>query len=340
MSRRFLLWALPAVLFPAPVAGALAIGGGLGSASLPSTLDGIPEAALVAYVDASARAGEVAEGCELDWPVLAAVGKVESGHAAGFEVQPDGTIDGRIVGIALDGRNGTAEVPDTDDGVLDGDATWDRAVGPMQFLPGSWAVYGVDGSDDGVADPQNFGDAVLAAVGHLCGSTPADLRQPEPLERALYAYNHDQRYVARVIEWVHVYRAGSTADDPAGGAPVVEAALDHVGKPYLWGGNGPDSFDCSGLTRWAWRAAGVELPRVSVDQFRSGPRVAFDEALPGDLLFWAHDTADPSTIHHVALYIGSGLVVHAPSAGSTVRVQKVWSAGLVGVVRPRAEGAG
>jgi cell wall-associated NlpC family hydrolase len=104
---------------------------------------------------------------------------------------------------------------------------------------------------------------------------------------------------------------------------AVTFALGQVGKPYVWGATGPGSFDCSGLMMRAFQAAGVFLPRVSRDQYRSGGHVPVAQAQPGDLLFLAHDRRDPSTIHHVMLYLGNGMLAEAPYSGQPVRTRKV-----------------
>ncbi len=131
---------------------------------------------------------------------------------------------------------------------------------------------------------------------------------------------------------------GTLPDVPA--SPLAKAALafaqQQLGKPYLWGATGPASFDCSGLTGAAYAAAGLTLPRTSREQWYSGPHVALGQLEPGDLLFWAHDVNDPSTIHHVALYAGNDLMVAAPHSGDVVRVQPVYLDGYIGAVRPGA----
>jgi cell wall-associated NlpC family hydrolase len=104
---------------------------------------------------------------------------------------------------------------------------------------------------------------------------------------------------------------------------AIDAALKEVGKPYVWGAEGPDTYDCSGLMQWAYNIAGINLPRVSRDQFNAGGHVPVREAQPGDLMFYATDRSDPTTIHHVFLYMGDGQMVEAPYSGQNVRVQKV-----------------
>jgi hypothetical protein len=123
--------------------------------------------------------------------------------------------------------------------------------------------------------------------------------------------------------------------DPAGCGPdsaslpegVARAAIrfasGEVGKPYVWGATGPDTYDCSGLILRAFQAAGIDLPRVSRDQFDAGGHVPVKQAQAGDLLFYATDPSDPATIHHVMLYMGDGQMVEAPYSGESVRVRPV-----------------
>jgi cell wall-associated NlpC family hydrolase len=126
----------------------------------------------------------------------------------------------------------------------------------------------------------------------------------------------------------------TTAADPAptaAGEVALAWALAQVGKPYVWGAAGPDAFDCSGLALRAWAAAGVDLPRVAVDQYAAGAHVPVDDSAPGDLIFFATDPSDPSTIEHVGVSLGDGRMVDAPHTGAFVRVEAVWTDGLVGL---------
>ncbi|MFN2526152.1 MAG: NlpC/P60 family protein [Actinomycetota bacterium] len=109
---------------------------------------------------------------------------------------------------------------------------------------------------------------------------------------------------------------------------AVEAALSQLGKPYQWGAEGPDSYDCSGLTMWAWAHAGVSLPHNSGAQYAATPRVAADDWQPGDLLFFGNP------IHHVGMYIGDGQMVEAPYTGSQVRINSASRSDYVGAGRP------
>jgi cell wall-associated NlpC family hydrolase len=117
-------------------------------------------------------------------------------------------------------------------------------------------------------------------------------------------------------------------------ALAITAAQAQIGKPYRWGATGPDTFDCSGLTGWAYAQAGVSLPRTSRQQWFSGLHPGLAYLAPGDLLFWASNPADASSIHHVALYIGNDQMIAAPHTGATVAVQPVFLDGYIGAVRP------
>jgi cell wall-associated NlpC family hydrolase len=134
-------------------------------------------------------------------------------------------------------------------------------------------------------------------------------------------------------------RTGGYRVPPARGSArgdvAANWALTQLGKPYLWAAAGPSSYDCSGLTMRAWERAGVRLDHWTGTQWTSGPRVPLNRLRRGDLLFFGHDKHDPRTIHHVGLYVGRGLMVHAPQTGDVVRVASIWRRDLVGATRPR-----
>jgi cell wall-associated NlpC family hydrolase len=112
-------------------------------------------------------------------------------------------------------------------------------------------------------------------------------------------------------------------------------ALTQLGKPYQWGGAGPSTWDCSGLTMVAWAHAGVQLLHYTGYQWQEGPHLPLNQLQRGDLLFFATNTADPSTIHHVGIYIGNGMMVDAPFTGAFVRIDSMYQpGGLIGAVRP------
>ena len=126
---------------------------------------------------------------------------------------------------------------------------------------------------------------------------------------------------------------GATAPTAAAGT-ALQAAASREGTPYVWGATGPGEFDCSGLTSWAYAQAGLLLPRTSREQWFVGHHVALADLQPGDLLFWASDTNNPATIHHVAIYAGNGYMIAAPHSGATVALQRVYLNGYIGATRP------
>ncbi|MFC5911532.1 C40 family peptidase, partial [Streptacidiphilus monticola] len=99
-----------------------------------------------------------------------------------------------------------------------------------------------------------------------------------------------------------------------------------VGDAYVWGGAGPDSFDCSGLTMRAWQRAGVALPHYAADQYAESTPLTYRQLRPGDLVFWSHD-GSPAGIYHVALYIGDDRMIEAPRTGDVVKVASLWIMG-------------
>ncbi|GAA1540251.1 lytic transglycosylase domain-containing protein [Nocardioides humi] len=167
---------------------------------------GIPVRALTAYARAHLRAAAEQPGCRVAWNSLAAIGGIESTHGSvhGSVLGEDGVARPTILGPVLDGGDFGA-VPDTDDGALDGDITWDRAIGPLQFIPSTWERWGADGNDDGVADPNQIDDAALAAARYLCHA--GDLTSPDTWRRAVFSFNHSDAYVADIANLANVYAA-------------------------------------------------------------------------------------------------------------------------------------
>ncbi|MBV8161564.1 MAG: bifunctional lytic transglycosylase/C40 family peptidase [Acidimicrobiia bacterium] len=269
--------------------------------SFQAVADGQPsDAALAdippAYLRLYQQAAATCPG--LSWALLAAVGKVESDHGRNVSVSPAG------------------------------------AVGPMQFLPSTWAVYGRDGDGDGVADPNDPADAIFGAANYLCHNGGGD---PAALSGAIFAYNHSDAYVQEVLGWYHAYLAPSgPVLTAAGGAPspaaaaALQWAATQLGKPYQWGGCGPDAWDCSCLVQHAYAAGGVALPRTTTEQYAaSGPHVDPAALSPGDLVFFG----TPADVHHVGLYVGDGEMLDAPDTGAVVRVEPLF-ADYLGATRP------
>ncbi|WAP55428.1 lytic transglycosylase domain-containing protein [Streptomyces sp. S465] len=178
---------------------------GLGNSTKPEA--GIPASVLAAYKKAEAALRESNPGCNLPWQLLAAIGKVESGQARGGNVDANGTTVSPILGPVLNG-DGFALIKDTDGGAYDGDSTHDRAVGPMQFIPSTWASWGRDGNGDGEKDPNNIYDAALAAGSYLCAGG-RDLSVKADLDSAILGYNHSQEYLNTVLSWFEYYKRGT-----------------------------------------------------------------------------------------------------------------------------------
>ena len=169
----------------------------------------VPRTVLDAYRRAASSLAVSDPSCHLQWWVLAGIGRIESGHAAGGRVDGNGTTRGLILGPVLDGSlPGTAVIRDTDRGSLDGDPRFDRAVGPMQFVPATWAGYASDGNHDGVANPDNVYDASLAAGRYLCSGS-LDLATDAGLARAILRYNNSVDYLRSVLSWGLAYRDGT-----------------------------------------------------------------------------------------------------------------------------------
>jgi membrane-bound lytic murein transglycosylase B len=167
----------------------------------------IPVRSLVAYAEAEIAIRQMSPECRINWATLAGVGRVESHHGRynGTTIGADGVLTPPIVGVPLDGSPGVQAVADTDGGRLDGDTQWDRAVGAMQFLPATWARWGMRASGDGAApDPQNMDDAALSAAGYLC-SRGGDLSSAEGWWKAVFAYNRSTTYGQNVFSGADAY---------------------------------------------------------------------------------------------------------------------------------------
>lgn len=207
-----------------PAAAGLPLGGS--DRSIPSTV-------LLAYHQAADRLAATAPGCQLQWTLLAGIGKVESNHARGWSgsaaLTADGTATPAILGPVLDGSTpGTAVLPDTDAGRLDGNAVFDRAVGPMQFVPATWKLVGQDGNADGKLDPNNVFDAALATGTYLCADG-RDLGVPATQLAAVLAYNPSADYARTVLAWASAYGSGAPVDLSM---PIASFA----GPPAITGG--------------------------------------------------------------------------------------------------------
>ena len=193
--------------------------------------NGIPNVALNAYRVAAARMASARPSCGIDWSLLAGIGRVESNHGryGGAVLGSDGTATPRILGPALDGVR-FAYIGDSDGGRWDGDTTYDRAMGPMQFIPTTWRAYAVDADGNGESDPFNINDAALAAANYLCRAG-GDLRTDAGQRRAVFAYNHSDVYVDQVLALARAYASGI----PVADLPLVGNTTGAVPAPD-WSG--------------------------------------------------------------------------------------------------------
>lgn len=221
-------------------------------------LPGVPQVSVDAYV---AAAASMLPDCGLRWSLVAAIGAVESGHGTFGDSMPDpdtGRVSPPIRGPRLDGE-AFARIPDTDDGKLDGDATWDRAVGPMQFIPETWDEYEpFDG-----ADPQNIRDAAKATARLLCAvaiNEGRPLTEPDVEEAAIRAYNNDSAYVTSVRAFEMDFAQTAGTGPTAGGKVDARAVAKRLGS--------------EGRARW------TALGR-------------YIEAAPGDMLDTGYGLVDP-----------------------------------------------
>lgn len=173
-----------------------------------ATVKGVefPLVALDAYYRAAATERVSRPGCRVQWWGVAGIAKIEGRHGTygGASLGPNGDVSRPIIGIQLDGSRSTAVITDSDNGDFDGDPIFDRAVGPMQFIPSTWRAYQSDGNRDGVMSPFNMYDATLAAARYLC-TGQRDLTADAGLRQAYFSYNHSQPYVERVLGYARGY---------------------------------------------------------------------------------------------------------------------------------------
>ena len=195
--------------------------------------NGIPAPALAAYQRGAQVINAADKSCNIPWELIAAIGRVESDHGryGGNTLSEDGVSKPGIFGIALNGKNGTQAINDTDGGQLDQDTVYDRAVGPMQFIPSTWQVVKVDADGDDQRNPQDMDDAALATAVYLC-SGQDNLSNRAGQEEAVYRYNHSQDYVNLVLRIMEAYSSGDYTAVPSGTyggssfSPSYSAAID------------------------------------------------------------------------------------------------------------------
>jgi cell wall-associated NlpC family hydrolase len=242
-----------------------------------------------------------------------------------------------------------------------------------QFLPATWEQWRVNGNpdQDATADPGDVADVIFSAAHYLCslgagnpdtqrlavasynagpnaveraGGTPHQADCPDGHAKHLDRLCETADYVRKVFAQAAGFAADTTLELPAGDllARVVAFAYAKIGTPYQWGGDGTSGYyDCSGFTLRAYEQAGVQLPRTSRQQYLASLHVGQGDLAAGDLLFWAHNTSDPGSIHHVAIYLGrdgDGVdwMIDAPHTGATIQVRRVYWAGYIGATRPLA----
>jgi len=242
----------------------------------------------------------------LPWPVLAGIGKAESNH-------------GRS---ALPGVRSAANSA--------------GAEGPMQFLPATFARYAVNADPGHLLTPYDPADAIYTAARMLCadgarGGTSAGIQQ------AIFAYNHAGWYVTEVQAWAARYASPLVTGAAATAIAFAEAQL---GKPYCWGGQGPDCYDCSGLVAAAYATAGIHIARTTYQWQQDGPQIPLSQLQPGDLLFSAGSDGTPAHPGHVVMYLGSGRIIQAPQTGQDIQIDPLGLAGVVAATRPADLGTG
>ena len=187
---------------------------------------GIPAMALSAYRNAEQMMTQSYPACGISWNLLAGIGRIESGHASGGATDAHGTAVQPIYGPALNGTLPGNEVI-TESSVV-GQLTYARAMGPMQFLPATWARYASDGDGDGLADPQNLYDSTLAAARYLC-SGGLNLRDPSQVMTAILRYNNSISYAQNVLGWAAAYATGVVPVD----LPQVTGPAPPLGDAHL-----------------------------------------------------------------------------------------------------------
>lgn len=247
----------------------------------------------------------------ISWTILAAIGRVESDH-------------GRNDGPSRAG-----------------------ALGPMQFLPSTWTIYGHGGNI------MNPADAIPATARDLLAHDA-----PGNIPAAIFAYNHAPDYVTQVLDWARAYAAGHTtisqnqraactltaiSQAPSKlAAQIITYAMNQIGKPYQWGATGPDAYDCSGLIYAAYRSAGITLPRTTFGMWELTPHIPEAQARPGDIVFFntGPGTA-PNHPGHAGLVTGHGQMIVASCAtcGPITTATYLGNPALVGFARPLASPA-
>jgi hypothetical protein len=205
-----------------------------------------------------------------------------------------------------------------------------REVMPLRI--GAFASVGMAGVDAVVSQARGKQLGLVPKTGVLISAPKAD---PLDLRKAALAIvkKHVGRGRVDLLREVIITRDAGEFLTRVQIANFLNAAKSRIGLPYVWGAAGPSSFDCSGLVQWSFAQAGIRMPRVSEEQWLTGPHVPYADARPGDLLFWHYDPTDPANIDHVGIYWGNGMMIVAPHTGLNVEYVPVPLSNLAGVVR-------
>lgn len=281
---------------PAPAPAAVKL-------TAPTGLSGAATAVAEALIPANYLVWymDAAQTCPgLPWSVLAGIGTVE-------------TVNGQSALPGVHSRANSA-----------------GAEGPMQFLPSTFAQYAA--GPDKPLSPYDPADAIYTAAAFLCAKG-ARGGSASGIDAAIFAYNHAQWYVNEVMSKAASYAAQGSATAVTTAVAFAKAQL---GKPYLWGATGPNSYDCSGLVYAAYAAAGIHIGRTTYQWQQDGPviPVSLSQLQPGDLLFSAGSDGTVTNPGHVVMYLGNGQVIQAPETGEDVQIDPVDLASVVVATRP------
>src|ERR1039457_5884321 len=311
---------------------AAAQAGGAGQPAVSTAAHGSIPASYLALFQATGKKYGV------PWVILAGIGEVESDDGRS-------NLPGVHSGSNAFGAAGPMQIG------IGGAAgnTW----GGAPVHPASEQVSGVaaDGNGDGIASVYDPADAIAGAAKYL-----VEHGVQGNISTAIFAYNHLESYVQTVLYWAGIYSTGGflvsqvnslSAPDCLTSAEqvappnqtiaiIIAYAQAQLGKPYLWGGTGPDAFDCSGLMLMAYRAGGISIPRTSQAQYAWGPKIAASQAQPGDLVFFPGSDGTVAAPGHVGLVIGKGMMVEAYATGFPIRIVSYTNRNPVGFTRPWA----
>jgi peptidoglycan DL-endopeptidase CwlO len=281
------------------------------------------------------------------WTILAGIGTVESDNG-------QTTLPGVHSGSNAFGAAGPMQIG------IGGAAGNQWGGAPVH--PASEVVDGVATDEDGGPDASVYdpADAIAGAAKYLL-----EFQVQTNPSAAIFAYNHLQSYVQSVLYYAGIYAGGRysvvSADMPSGssaagcstttgGNPAVNApnqavataiayAEQQLGKPYQWGGTGPDAFDCSGLVMMAYRTAGIFIARTSQEQWATEQRIPASQVQPGDLVFFAGADGTPTSPGHVGLVIGNGQMIEAYATGFPIRIASYTGRDPVGFTQPWTQAA-